>query len=178
MNLRFSALMAGVMLFASAACGADSPKFTANSTELAASDLASALGVQWWSYKLKFDRPVSNVTVYLSELRRQADGSWEHSRLTTVFGVMHAAADIREIPVAVFITDRIADWDVSYQVEGNVSRVKWLRKPDFSKTYFQPTVVRVVDGCLAFAIEEKKPLVVTDKEDNYVRIIGLTIETE
>jgi hypothetical protein len=64
-------------ILVSTAFSAESPKLTASPAEFATSDLASAMGVKWWSYKLHFDQPVSGIFMRLCELRRQPDGRWK-----------------------------------------------------------------------------------------------------
>jgi hypothetical protein len=178
MNNRILAIAVGSVILVSTAFSAESPKITASSAELTASDLASAMGVRWWSYKLRFDQPVSSVFVRLCELRRQPDGSWQRTQLASGHGFKHETADAQEVAVAVLIQDKATDYDLSLRVGSDVARTKFTTKPDFSHTYSQPTSGRIVSGCLVLAIEEKDPQVATGREQNFVRMIALEIETE
>jgi hypothetical protein len=178
MNNRIFAIAVGGVILVSAAFSAESRKITASSAELTASDLASAMGVRWWSYKLRFDQPVSGVSVRLCELRRQPDGSWQRKTLAGGYGFKHETADTQEVAVAVFIQDKATDYDLSLGVGSGFFRTKFTTQPDFSRTYSEPTIGRVVSGCLVLAIEEKDPNVSTGREQNYVRMIGLEIETK
>jgi hypothetical protein len=170
-------VIAVILALALPAFSADNPKITATTSEPTASDLASALGVQWWSYNLRFDSPVAGVSARLCELRRQPDSSWQHRPLSDAFAFTHGEADVRQLAVTVFIQDKAPDYDFALRLGKVFSRSKCTTKPDFSRTYTVPTVGRFISGCLVLAIEEKEEHVSTMREENMVRIIALEITT-
>lgn len=178
MNNRVVAFTLSGLIFATTLFASENPKLKATAAELAPSDLAWVLGIRCWNYKLQLDRPVSAVSVRLCELRRQTDGQWQRTQLAPGDGMKHENADIREIDLGVFIKEKASDYDVSYRIGGDHSSTKSFKKPDFDKTYSQPSVGRFVENCLVLAIEEKTPHVATGNEKNYVRVIGLEVETE
>jgi len=178
MNNRILTIAAAGAILISTAIGAESPKITAGAAELNASDLASSLGVQWWSYKLRFERPVTSVSVRICEFRRQPDGSWKATPLAPYNGLKHESADIQEVGVAVLIQDRAGDYDCGLRLGDGFTRTKFTSRPDFSHTYSQRSLGRLVGNCLVLAVQEKDERVATGLEENFVRMIGLQVETE
>jgi hypothetical protein len=144
---------------------------------LAAPDLAFALGIQCWSYTVHFDKPVSGVTVGLCEMRRQPDGTWLRTQLGSHHGFKNREADTEEVNVSVLLGGQNAK-DYTIRLGAGLSRAKLTTVPDFARTYSLPTPARFIEGCLVLAIEEKDPQVMTGREANMVRFIGLSIETK
>jgi hypothetical protein len=181
MNTRMPSLLIAITAVALSVCSlfaAETPKITAATTELTASDLASALGVRSWSYRLRFDKPVAGATVQLCELRRQPDGSWQRTYLAS-YGFHEEGSAHREIPVTVLIHDQPAgEFDFGLRLGGDFTRSKLTQRPDFSRMYSRPQAVRFISGCLVLAVEERDPRISTGQETNMVRIIGLEIETK
>jgi hypothetical protein len=73
--------------------------------------------------------------------------------------------------------DKIGDFDFALRAgDKGFLRTKFTKRPDFSGTYSKLGAGSFVDGYLVLAIEEKNPA--TDDEKNFVRVIGLSVETE
>jgi hypothetical protein len=180
MNTKTPSLLIAAMSVIFGFCSlfaAEAQVLTATTTELTTSDLASVLGVRYWSYRLCFEKPVEGITVRLCELRRQPDGSWKRTTLAGGHGFYEKRSSYREIPVTVLIHDQPAgEDDLGLRVGGDFTRSKLTTRPDFSNTYSKQNITRFFRGCLVLAIEESNPQIATYLESNFVRIIGLEIE--
>jgi hypothetical protein len=173
MSLPTSTLSLAVVL---ATSWVGAAKIEATPSEITAADLASALGVRWWSYRLHFDKSIKRVSVRPCELRRRPDGTWQRDYLSP--GIGDARREVREITIALFIPETSEGKKVALKVGEILSRGEFEKPPDFEGTYTSSTSARMIDGCLILAYREKDPQVMTGREENMVRLFGLQIETE
>jgi hypothetical protein len=149
-----------------------------SSTPLTPTDLAAAMNLYWWSFKLHFDKPVSMVRERPCELRRKPDGTWEHVPLDVFEGRGHAGrADISDIDLKLMIPDdKSGDYVLVFGSAWGKKHFK--QAPDFAHTWRHVESTSFIDGCMVLAVEEKDPNTATDLEENMVRVIGLEITTE
>jgi hypothetical protein len=145
--------------------------------EITAADLAPALGVRWWSYRLRFDKPVYAVRVQPCELRRKPDGTWQREAL----GPSHQESSnkkIREIEVTLFIPEASEGKRYALKMDGTFMRNDFKTPPDFDGMYSKPGEARMIAGCLILAYREKEPNTSTGQEENMTRLFGLHVETK
>ena len=158
-----------------------SPALSATSSDISARDLASALDIRWWSYKLTFPAQVAGVTVRPCELRRGSDGKWERSYLSPSFGRRrNDMPGFEDIDIKVFIDDHSPD-KFGLALGDIFHHGTFQTKPDFSETYRTPSDVVFVDGCIALAIKEDVPgypNTMMGEEKYMTRVIALEITTE
>lgn len=153
------------------------PEVEGTPVEITASDLASALGVQWWSYQLRFKEPVSGISARPCELRRRPDGTWQRAYLAPGTGDFTGGKS-REKRVAFFIPDTPGEPRFTIKLHNVTGRETFLQAPDFKQTYTSLGPPRFIENCLILAYQEKDPHVMTGLEKNFVRLIALEIETD
>jgi len=170
-------LMAIESLVTANLSSAANPKIDATATEITASELASALGVQWWNYRLRFEKAVSSVSVRPCELRRRRDGTWERTYLTTGVGDF-SEKNVREKVVSLVIPNAVEGDKYTLKVGNGLVRSQFDIPPDFRHTFTTSKKAIFIEDCLILAFEEKVPTVITACEDNFVRVIGLEIKTD
>jgi hypothetical protein len=183
MKPSFAALLACAALLTAptAATRVQTDSIQAAPTAVTANDLASALDMRWWSYKLTFPSPVAGVSLRLCELRRQPSGAWSRTYLAPAFGRRTTIQPgLQDVEVKVLIEDEHPDV-VGVKLAGVFQRQKWETRPDFEDTYSPVDYAMFVDGCLALAIDEDipgYPNATMGNEEYMVRVIGLEITTE
>ena len=168
--------------------------------EITTADLASALGVQWWSYRPRFSKPVKGIMACPCEPRRKPDGTWERKDLD--FGIGWSPAEgFREIDIALFIPrtpegkEYILKLDTLFQKgrfqtppgdfgksDSRVGLARMFQRSATSteivKTYSRVSAeVRMIAGCLVLSWRERDPIVVTGREEYMTWLFGLYIET-
>ncbi len=154
------------------------PKITATMTEPAAGDLAKALGVDSWCYHLRFDKRIGGIRVVLSELRRQRDGSWKREDLVNGIPIFDRTQSFQEIDIAFFIPDTPGRKNYALRVGSTFQRGTFKKSPDLKGMVARPTTPLLIDGCLLLGFyPEKDPGVITGREENMLRLVGLRIET-
>jgi hypothetical protein len=112
-------------------------------------------------------------------LQRQPDGTWRRSYLGPGIGYS-TDEKYQDIAVSVFIPDpdRIQREKYALKLKDSWVRHEFERIPDFINTYSTPSKARVIAGCLILAYQEKDPTVATEREENFVRLIAISIDTD
>jgi hypothetical protein len=155
-----------------------SPKIAATMTEPAAGDLAKALGVDSWCYHLRFDKQIGGIRIVPSESRRQRDGSWKREDLVDGIPIFDHTQSFQEIDIAFFIPDTPGRKKYALRVGRTFHWGTFKKSPDLKGMVARPTEPIIIDGCLLIGFyPEKDPRVVTARQENMLRLVGLRIET-
>ena len=152
------------------------PKFTATATEPTAGDLAKALEVDSWCYHIRFARRMTGIRVVLSESRRQRDGTWKREDLTD--GFFDHTQQFQEIDIAFFIPETPGRKKFALRVGQSFQWGTFKKPPDIEGIVMKPSTSHMIDNCLLLGYyPEKDPQVITVREENMLRFVGLRIET-
>src|SRR5579871_6633424 len=79
--------------------------FRPKPVELDANDLAEALGLRCWKYRLQFPQPVSSVSIALYELKHKGQGGWQRERLSVDSGYEAHDEKFREATVTIVVPE-------------------------------------------------------------------------
>jgi hypothetical protein len=142
-----------------------------------AKDLAWALGMDVWSYHLKFEKPIRFIRVRPCELFRRADGSWKRTYLPIEVG-MGYGEERSEADLEFYIMGEPGAKTCALRVSGTRTRSKKLENPpDLNNTVTSPTAAHFFQRCLVLA-HQVKGAEIGFLEENLVRILAIEIDTE
>lgn len=145
--------------------------------ELKAQNLAWALGMNAWSYHLKFEKPITYINARPCELRRQDDGTWKREYLTISAG-MGFGEEKSEVDVEFYIMGEPGAKQFALIVAGTRIRGKLENPPNLDNTATTPTAARFMDGRLVLAREVKEGADLGAPDEDVVRVIAIEIDTK
>lgn len=163
-----------VVAGSSAAPPPSDPKVAITGGSLSASDLAYLLDVTWWSFKLKFPKPIGGVSLQPCEFKRRPDGSWDRTDLGTAMGI-HWGTPTSQIDACVLnakdegkrLVVRIGEMTMTQTLERELNLDGTIRTSNLS----------LIEGTIALALESKDPHIYTGRPEDLVRVIGLAMTT-
>jgi len=180
-SLALIVLLASLLAAPGRPGAAPSAQPSATPSDISAHDLASALNLRWWSYRLTFPTPVAGFTVRPCELRRGSDGKWQRSYLAPGLGRRHEdSPGFADIDIKLFLDDSNPG-KYGLALGDLFDHNSFQTVPDFTDTYTSPSRAQFVDGCLALAIHEDVPgypNAIMGEEKYMTRVIALEITTE
>jgi hypothetical protein len=171
-----------VIGFATAMISGNAPKpedgpIKATPTDIKAKDLAWALGMDVWSYHLKFDKPIQFMQARPCELLRQNDGSWKRSYLPISVG-MGYGEDRSEIDLEFYLMGEPGAKSCALSMSGTRQRGRKLENPpDLANMVTSPNAAQFLDGCLVLAYKVKGQEISFQKE-NLVYVLAIEIDTK
>ena len=172
---RMKAIVLVCALFLAAPVSRAEP-FKVTPTRLRPEDIADVLDIHHWHFRVQFNPPVkSGLSLTVFELKRKADGSWERTRVAVGGGWRHNGYE--DVAVVLLIYESKDGPKCKIHVDGTGMTTTIANMPDFKKlstTYSDGK--KIVDGCLVLAAEFREEGLLSNKEADLVRIIGLEIK--
>ena len=105
------------------------------------------------------------------------DGDWEKVQLSTEFRISKSEK-LAETTAVVLIHEGRDGPELMLGVGDSRWTQKLAEMPDFSKMWVSQEGKRILHGCIILARESKKPNELTDREEDWVRVIGLELKTK